>query len=167
MDISTRLPDYVPYLSRIASIGLLTEVVDVFIKPTQVETNSNLIIVLDAPIALDFLGCSGRSTKDDLKMIYKSLRKIGCSFVVFPITCDEMSTNLTSMLKLPPTKRHGPTHVSICRGEILEDYVQLIARDPVTELKRAGIQLRALDLDQLPSAHKFVDKKQYEDFETK
>jgi hypothetical protein len=35
-------PEYVPHLSRLASIGLLTEVVDDFIKPTRSETKTDL-----------------------------------------------------------------------------------------------------------------------------
>jgi hypothetical protein len=157
-------PEYIPHLSRLASIGLLTEVVDDFIKPTQPAIKSDLVIVLDAPIALDFIGCSGQAVKEDLKTLYDALRKLGCSFVVFPITCQEMTNNLQSMLRLPPTKRHGQTHAAICKGEIREDYVESVARDPVTALKRAGIQLRQITLEQHPSSHTFFNEERYEVF---
>jgi len=49
-------PNFVPHLSRLASIGLLTEVVEDFVKPTQPETKATLTLVLDGPIALDYLG---------------------------------------------------------------------------------------------------------------
>jgi hypothetical protein len=79
--------EFVTHLSRLASIGLLTEVVEDFLKPVQTEQRVNLTVVVDAPLALDFLGCSGNALKDDVKSIFDALRGIGCSFVVFPVTC--------------------------------------------------------------------------------
>ena len=162
--ISKTRPEYVEHLSRLASIGLLTEVVDDFIKPTQPAVKSDLIIALDAPIALDLLGCSGHTIKDDLKILYEALTTIGCAFVVFPITCQEMAHNLQAMLGLPPNKRHGLTHAAICKGEIREDYVESVARDPVAALKRAGVQLRSANLDYLPSSHVYFNDKRHDDF---
>jgi hypothetical protein len=163
-EISKTRPEYIPHLSRLASIGLLTEVVDDFIKPTHPVAKSDLLIFLDAPIALDFLGCSGLATKQDLQTLYDSLTGIGCSFVVLPITCGEMTANLRSMLKLPPTKRYGQTHATICKGEIREDYVESVARDPVSALKRVGIQVRQLSLEQHPNTHVFFTEERHEDF---
>ncbi len=60
-------PDYVSHLARLASIGLLTEVVEDFLKPVQTEQRVDLKVVVDAPLALDFLGCSGGALKDDVR----------------------------------------------------------------------------------------------------
>ncbi len=83
-------PDAVEKLTRLASIGLLTEVVEDFMKPVEPATKVNLTVVVDAPLALDYLGCSGVSRKNDVRGIFEALRGIGCSFVVFPVTCSEM-----------------------------------------------------------------------------
>lgn len=40
-------PDFVPHLTRLSSIALLTEVVEDFIKPTHVEAKTDLTIILD------------------------------------------------------------------------------------------------------------------------
>lgn len=164
IEVSRKRPGDIPDLARLASIGLLTEVVDDFIKPTKTAASSSLVVVVDAPLALDYLGCSGKELQEDLKAIFDSLKKIGCSFVVFPITCDEITNNLQSMLKLPPTQRHGYTHEAICHGDVMEDYVKAVAKDPASALRSAGIQLQAIGLEQFPNSHSFFDKKRYEDF---
>jgi hypothetical protein len=63
--------------------------------------------ILDAPIALDLLGCSGKALQDDIATVVAALKKIGASFIVFPISCIEMQHNLRSMLALPPEQRRG------------------------------------------------------------
>lgn len=45
-------------LARIASIGLLTEVVQDFVKPMDAVENTDLVVYLDAPNALELLGVS-------------------------------------------------------------------------------------------------------------
>src|SRR5262245_33811804 len=59
--LCTTRPDYLPHLVRLASIGLLTEVVQDFAKPIQRPGRVNLTIAMDAPVALDFVGCSGKA----------------------------------------------------------------------------------------------------------
>jgi hypothetical protein len=157
-------PDFVPHLSRLASIGLLTEVVEDFVKPTQPETSSTLTLVLDGPVALDYLGSSGKDLQEDVRTVLNSLRSLGCSIVVFPTTCTEMQSNLSSMLSLPPPKRHGYTHEALRKGEVMEAYVQAVARNPERALEGAGIRIRQLTLGQFPSQHRFFTSEQYEDF---
>jgi hypothetical protein len=123
-----------------------------------------LTIVLDAPVALDYLGCSGRDLQQDVRTIADALRGIGCSFVVFPTTCVEMRRNLESMLALPAPKRHGYTHEALCRGEVLQDFVVAVARNPEQALEAAGVQVKPITLDQFPHQHVHFSEEQYEDF---
>jgi hypothetical protein len=157
-------PDFVPHLSRLASIGLLTEVVEDFVKPTQPETTATLTLVLDGPVGLDYVGCSGKELQEDVRTVLDSLRGLGCSIVVFPTTCTEMQSNLSSMLNLPPPKRHGYTHEAMRKGEVMEAYVQAVARNPERALEAAGIRVRPITLEQFPNQHRFFDAEQYEDF---
>jgi len=150
--------------SRLASIGLLTEVVEDFVKPTQPETKATLTLVLDGPVALDYLGCSGKDLQEDVRTVLNSLRSLGCSIVVFPTTCTEMQSNLTSMLNLPPPKRHGYTHEAMRKGEVMEAYVQVVARNPEKALEAAGVRIKSMTLGQFPSLHRFFSSEQYEDF---
>lgn len=156
--------DAVPNLARLAAIGLLTEVVEDFVKPISIEAKSSLTVVVDAPLALDFLGCSGKTLKDDVKIIFDALQGIGCNLVVFPITCDEVRRNLTSMLSLPETRRHGYTHEAILKREVTPEYVRAVANDPQHALQRAGITVLPLDLRQRPDTHRYFTDEQYEDY---
>ena len=157
-------PDAVEKLTRLASIGLLTEVVEDFMKPVEPATKVNLTVVVDAPLALDYLGCSGVSRKNDVRGIFEALRGIGCSFVVFPVTCSEMQRNLRSLLSNQEATRHGPTHEAIIKREVLEEYVQAVANDPEAALDHAGIKVKPLDLKQMPHLFKFFPYAWYDDF---
>jgi hypothetical protein len=157
-------PDAVEKLTRLASIGLLTEVVEDFMKPVEPAARVNLTVVVDAPLALDYLGCSGVSRKNDVRGIFDALRGIGCSFVVFPVTCSEMQRNLRSMLSNQEASRHGYTHDAIIKREVLEDYVQAVANDPEAALEHAGIKVKPLDLKQMPHLFKFFPYTWYDDF---
>jgi hypothetical protein len=125
---------------------------------------TNLTVVVDAPLALDYLGCSGVSRKNDVRGIFEALRGIGCSFVVFPVTCSEMQRNLRSLLSNQEATRHGPTHEAIVKREVLEEYVQAVANDPEAALDHAGIKVKPLDLKQMPHLFKFFPYAWYDDF---
>ena len=163
-DICKRKPEYVPHFARLASIALLTEVVEDFAKPLQPATRVNLIIVLDGPVALDYLGCSGKQLQEDTRSIIDSLRGIGCTVVVYPMTCVEIQNNLSTMLSLPKHKRHGYTNEAIVAGEVMESYVQTVARDPERALESMNIAVKTIDIDQFPHQHKWFDSEKYEDF---
>lgn len=162
--ICAEKPDAVEKLTRLASIGLLTEVVEDFIKPVEPATKVNLTIAVDAPLALDYLGCSGYVRRDDVRGIFDALRGIGCSFVVFPTTCEEIQRNLRSMLSNQKSARHGYTHEAILKREVLEEFVQAVANDPEIALEKVGIRVRSLDLKQMPNSFKFFPYTWYEDF---
>ena len=163
-EICDESPDFVPHLARLASIGLLTEVVEDFVKPTKTAERTNLTLVLDTPVALDYLGCSGKELQEDVKTVLDTLRQIGCGVVVFPVTCSEIQNNLTSMLNLPGPNRHGYTHEAMRKGEVLETFVQAVARNPEKALEQAGVRVRSVTLAQYPGQHHFFDSEKYEDF---
>ncbi|MDP9732283.1 hypothetical protein [Agrobacterium sp. SORGH_AS_0440] len=156
-------PEFSTHLARLASIALLTEVVEDFVKPTHVEENVELTIALDAPIALDFLGCSGTAFQEDIQAIVKPLQRIGVKFIVFPISCVEMQRNLRSMLALPPEQRRGYTHNALIKREVSIDFVQAVANNPERALENAGILVRPIALDAFPHSHRYFTMEQYED----
>ena len=112
-------PEFVSELARLASVGLLTEVVEDFVKPVQPADAADLTIILDAPIALDYLGCSGTALREDTRCIIDALKNIGCKIIALPITCAEMQRNLQAMLSKSPSERHGYTHNAIIKREVL------------------------------------------------
>ena len=160
---STR-PEFIPDLARLASVGLLTEVVEDFLKPVQIEASADLTIIVDTPLALDYLGCSGTALRDDVVCIFDSLRQIGCKIIALPVTCVEIQRNLRSMLLNEPTNRHGYTHNAILKKEVMIEFVQAVANDPEKALKNAGIIVRPLTLEELPNQHRFFSQDRYEDF---
>lgn len=160
----TKKPEYVPHFARLASIALLTEVVEDFVKPTQPATNVNLTIVLDGPVALDYLGCSGKQMQDDVRSIVDAVRGIGCTVVVYPMTVGEIQNNLTTMLSRPHNKRFGATHAAMCSGEVMESFVQAVAKDPELALDNVKIPVKAIDLDQFPNQQKWFDQERHDDF---
>jgi hypothetical protein len=162
--ICSEKPEIIPHLARLASIGLLTEVVEDFMMPVQSENAVSLVVAVDAPLALDYLGCSGRALKEDVRSIFDALRKIGCRFVVFPVTCEEMQRNLQSMLSKPVSVRHGYTHDAIIKGEVSIDFVRAVASDPEAALEGAGIKVRPMTLSQMPHLSRYFSEAQYEDF---
>jgi hypothetical protein len=157
-------PEFVPHLSRLASIGLLTEVVEDFLKPTAEAKRSDLTLILDTSVALDLLGLSGREAKADIENIIGSLRGIGCSVIVLPVSGEEMSRNLETMLAQTLPNRHGPTHSAMQKREITEDFVRSVMRDPERALNQIGVTMRPIDLTTTPSQVKFFDQPTYEDF---
>ncbi|MCP1558835.1 UNVERIFIED_ORG: hypothetical protein M2438_002925 [Methylobacterium sp. SuP10 SLI 274] len=157
-------PEFVPHLARLASIALLTEVVEDFIKPTAPVTRSDLTLVLDAPVALNLLGLSGAEAQRDIGNVVESLRALGCSFVAFPVSCEEMSRNLASMLANSPPDRHGPTHDAMRKGEVAEDFVRSVMNNPERALQAVGVTVRPIDLHNFPSGARHFDRDTYEDF---
>ncbi|NTH46631.1 hypothetical protein [Rhizobium rhizogenes] len=157
-------PEFGTHLARLSSIALLTEVVEDFMKPTDVEHHVDLTIALDAPIALDFLGCSGKAFQEDIQAIVKALQSIGVKFIVFPNSCVEMQRNLKSMLSLPPEQRRGYTHNALIKREVSLDYVTAVANGPERALESAGITVRPISLESYRHAHRYFTAEQYEDF---
>jgi hypothetical protein len=159
-----RRQEFAPHLIRLSSIALLAEVVEDFLKPTHTENKTDLTVILDAPMALDFVGCSGKALKDDIVTVVNALRKIGVSFVVLPISCVEMQRNLRSMMGLPPEQRRGYTHNAMIRKEVSAEFVSAVANNPERALDNAGVTVRPLTLDSFPGAHRFFTAEHYEDF---
>ena len=133
-------------------------------KPVVPAAGVDLTLVLDGPVALDYLGCSGNQLQQDVRAIIDSLRSIGCSVVVFPQTCVEIQSNLTSMLNLLRNKRHGYTHEAMVSGEVMDSYFQTVAKNREQALEAVKIPIRPITLDQYPGQQHYFDSERYEDF---
>ena len=164
--VETR-PDFVPYLSRLASIGLLTEVVDDFVRPISQAAKVDLSIIIDAPLALDYLGLSGNDIQADIRAVLDALKAIGANLFVFPVTTSEMSRNLRAMLSKPVTQRHGYTHDAMIRRQVMPDYVNTVAGDPEASLENVGILLKDTNLEKFPNQEKYFTREMYQDFLSK
>lgn len=90
---------FIPALCKIASIGLLTEVVQDFQKPITSVSRTNIVIFLDAPVALDLLGVSGNAAAENIRPIINKLQEIGATVRIFRVSVDELSHALEAVLR--------------------------------------------------------------------
>jgi len=151
-------------LVKLASVGMLTEVVQDFVEPDG-EQQSSLTLILDAPVALALVGVSGKQAQRDVQLTIDAARSIGCSVCVFQESCDEMSRILKSVLVTPRANRFGPTHSALVRNEVREDFVQAVQRNPERTLNDVGITVRQMALDTHPSLEKFFPQAIYDKFQ--
>jgi hypothetical protein len=80
------------------------------------------------------------------------------------MTIGEIQNNLTTMLSRPHNKRFGATHAAMGSGEVMESYVQTVAKDPELALDNVKIPVRAIELDQFPNQQKWFDQERHDDF---
>src|SRR5690606_13626492 len=60
---------FVPFLIELSEVGLVTEVVRDFQRPSSAVSKSDLSIYLDAPLAMDYLGLSGKPQQASLDIM--------------------------------------------------------------------------------------------------
>ncbi|NIZ01886.1 hypothetical protein [Thalassospira lucentensis] len=149
-------PQTAEILSKIASIGLLTEVVQDFVKPSQSVQQSNLVVYLDAPVAMELLGVSGAAARQNTQHIIQELQRVGVTVRVFGQSIAEIQHSLLAVLKNPrPT---GPTAQALARGEVMREFVEQVAREPARILLTEDVQTRYRDLEQFPGETKYFDR---------
>lgn len=149
---------HITFLSELAGVGLITEVVRDFHKPSSDVKKTDLIVYLDAPIALDFLGLSGPSEQSNIKNILERIVAIGGALRVHRLSVEEMQSNLSAMLARPAHLRTGQTAEAMRRREVIEAYVRQVAAKPETSLEAAGISILDQSLDLFPNEHKYFTK---------
>lgn len=140
-------------LARISAIGLLTEVVQDFVKPVTSVDKTDLVVYLDAPVAMELLGVSGKAARENTAPVVAELIRIGASVRIFGQSLDEIKNSLQAVLKNPrPT---GPTAQALLRHEVLREYVIQVSRDPAPLLEKMGVKTAYRTLKQTPSEHQF------------
>lgn len=148
-------------LSRIAAIGLLTEVVQDFVKPITSIDRTDLVVYLDAPVAMELLGLSGRLAAENTTPIVRELLEIGASIRIFGQSLDEIKNSLQAVLKNPrPT---GPTAQALLRNEVLREYVIEASKNPSALLEAMGVKVAYRTLEQTPSEHQYFNKQNWQD----
>lgn len=149
-------PETGEQLARIASIGLLTEVVQDFVKPTAPVEASNLVVYLDAPVAMEYLGVSGKAARENTVPVVDELKRIGVQVRLFGQSIEEIKRNLGAVLKNPrPT---GPTAQALARNEVMREFVVQVNADPEAILSSMGIAVTHRTLDQTPSEHQYFQQ---------
>lgn len=155
---------FITDLCKLASIGLLTEVVQDFQKPTTQVNKTGLVIYLDAPVAMDLLGVSGKEAAANIRPIVQKLQEIGGTVRIFRASIDELQGALDAVLRRNSTERTGPTAGALRRNEVVEAYVRQVAHDPATFLSEYNVGVVDRKLDQFPNEHEYFDQEAYDSF---
>ena len=113
--------------------------------------SSNLAVYLDAPVAMELLGVSGKAARENTEPVIAELHRIGASVRIFGQSVHEIGHNLKAMLANPrPT---GPTAQALARGEVLQEYVTQVAANPEPFLEATGIRVARRTIEQFPTEH--------------
>lgn len=147
--------EFSPFLIELAGVGLITEVIRDFYKPSTAISKTDLAVYLDAPVALDLLGLSGRDAKDNIKAITDKVTGLGGSVRIYRLSVEEMQTSLNALLGRLPQDREGPTADALRRGEVLDAFVRQVAAQPDALLLAANVRVADQDINQFPGDHKF------------
>ncbi|HKQ45009.1 MAG TPA: hypothetical protein VJS47_06420 [Rhizomicrobium sp.] len=153
---------FIADLCKIASVGLLTEVIQDFQKPITSVNKTSLVLYLDGPVALDLLGVSGAANAANIRPIIAKLQEIGAVVRVFRVSVNELTHALEAVLKRKPPERVGPTADAIRRNETSEAYVRKVLSDPAAALADFGITITDRKLDQFPKEHAYFTQDLYE-----
>ncbi|WP_237152127.1 hypothetical protein [Oryzibacter oryziterrae] len=152
-------------LAKIASIGLLTEVVQDFISPSTSVERTNLVVYVDAPVAMELIGVSGTDAKNNIEPIIRELIRMGAAVRIFGQSIEEIKQALIAVLRNPrPT---GPTAQALARREVLKEYVVSASQAPEKLLQEFGVQPTYRTLEQTPSEHRYFDTEDREELFSK
>lgn len=146
---------YIPFLIELCEVGLISEVVRDFQNPTTSKTKTSLSLYLDAPLALDYLGLSGKPQQESVGGLLSSIKESGGNLRIFRVSVEEMQNSLNALLNRAIPERTGPTADALRRREVHEAFVRQVAVQPDKFLAAAGIGILDERLDMYPNSHKF------------
>ena len=130
---------------KLASLALLTEVIQDFIKPTTLIDATNLKVFLDSRVAMEYLNVSGKVANENIKLILNQLESFGAKICMFDRTVGEVQIAIRSVLK--NTRPYGPTAKAITYRDIDKSTVQDTLNDLLEIIKNSGITvLKANDI---------------------
>ena len=151
-------PNSAEVLIRVASIGLLTEVVQDFIQPTAKVDRSDLVVYLDGRIAMNLLGVSGKRARENILPILSELQTIGVKVRIYQKSVEEIARSLHAVLGSPsPT---GPTAQAMLRGEVIIEFVQEVAASPEAFLTGENVRVAHRSDDQFPAEIAYFPQEQ-------
>ena len=154
---------HVEFLTELAGVGLITEVVRDFYKPNSRVKKTDLIVYLDAPVMLDYLGLSGALEQANIKGILTRFQAIGGSLRIYRQSVTELENALGALLARPIPNRQGATADALRRQEVFEPFVRRMAHNADEYITAAGVAILDQELEQFPNEHKFFDKSAIDD----
>ena len=131
--------DLIPYLSEIAAVGMLVDVIADLRKPPSASKNCKLSVLLDSPIALEALGLSGANAEKNFSSILLRGAEIGIQFQILESSIVEIKNSLKALLSRDATERRGPTADALRRGEADINFAKEVSRNPSRYLQGIGV----------------------------
>lgn len=153
---------HVPFLIELSEVGLVTEVVRDFQRPSSHIEKTNLAIYLDAPVAMDYLGLSGKPQQESVALMLDGLKQAGGSLRIFRESVTELQTSLHALLARSSPERTGPTADALRRREVFEPFVREVGAHPDKYLAAQGVGVIDETLEMYPNQHKFFTRDAYE-----
>jgi hypothetical protein len=157
--IETRDGDLANLLASLSSLGFLSIISQDFSAPKSAR-KSSLKIVVDGPILLDYLECSGRLRAKASKELFADLQSMGCEIATFNHCVREASVALRSVLRTDRADRYGPTGDALRRGVVREDVLKGILQNFDVAVRQAGIKILPDNIETNPETHQFFNDDQ-------
>ncbi|WP_166675208.1 hypothetical protein [Novosphingobium sp. PhB55] len=144
-------------ISSLSAVGYLFRVAEELQNPTNSCRKFEVTIVVDGPILLDHLGCSGALRSGASKELFDRMRALGASVTTFHHCVDEARDVLASVLRAPAPERYGPTADALRKGLVHETALQNMLQAFDMAVRKAGVEILPDTLDFMPSSHRFFN----------
>ncbi len=144
-------------LASLSAVGFLFRVADEIGNPSRRRT-VNLKVVVDGPVMLDYLGCSGAIRSEASIDVFDCLRSMGASTVTFQHCVNEARDALRSVLKANPRDRYGPTGEALRKGWVNENALLAMLQAFDVAVRKKGIEILPDTIDFMPQSHVHFDK---------
>ncbi|WP_157083132.1 hypothetical protein [Novosphingobium lentum] len=141
-------------LASLSAVGFLFRVAEEITHPSQ-RRRVDLKIVVDGPIILDYLGCSGPLRSETSNVIFEQLRDMGAQTVTFEHCLNEARDALKSVLKANPRDRYGPTGDALRKGIVNENALLAMLQAFDVAITSKLIHILPDDIEFTPQSHKF------------
>ena len=126
-------------LIKLATLALLTEVIQDFVKSTEHVESTDLKIFMDTRVVMEYLNVSGRNAHNNICLIIEQLTNIGAKLCIYDQTVSEVKNALSSFLK--SGYPYGPTARAITSGETNRDLVRYTAENLTELLIEKGVSI--------------------------
>lgn len=130
------------WLSELAASTFVSEALIGIRTPSgSIAPKADVAIYLDTPFAMELLGCSGYSAKEDARFIVETLKSIGVPIYILQHSVSELQGNLKAVLLSQAWDRRGPTAAAILHQEVTESYLEDVRGNPQHFLEELGVKV--------------------------
>jgi hypothetical protein len=114
----------------------------------------DLMVYLDSPFVMDYLGLSGPERKSYALQIVSGLRALNANVAIFDHSVAEIRSNLQAVLSAQPHQRTGPTAQALRTGAVDEAFVKSVMHNPEYSVEQTDIPIAKITLSTLPPRQK-------------